>query len=321
MLFRQLLRSVWKRNVLTIEVSAPATSANLGPGYDSFGMALDLSDSITAVLHDEPVDLNNCVKVSGEGEGQLPTTSDHLIHRVTTTILRDRGIDVGDRLTLDCVNAIPQSRGMGSSAASVVAGVSIADVISEHFEQPKPSAQDKLRWAIHFEGHPDNAAPALFGGVSVSWVDGDGQPVSASLPVHPSITAVLIVPDTRLDTQVARDLLPEVVPHADAAANSACAGLLVHAIGNDPSLLFEATVDRLHQEYRRSAMPESLARVDALRDAGLAAVVSGAGPTVAVLGTEVDLLARCEDILSGDESRMIAASIADSGVVVTSTPR
>lgn len=95
MLFRQLLRSVWKRNVLTIEVSAPATSANLGPGYDSFGMALDLSDSITAVLHDETVDLNNCVKVSGEGEGQLPTTSDHLIHRVTTTILRDRGIDVG----------------------------------------------------------------------------------------------------------------------------------------------------------------------------------------------------------------------------------
>lgn len=306
--------------MLTIEVTAPATSANLGPGYDSFGMALDVCDNITAVLHDEPVDLANCVSVSGEGAGQLPTTSDHLIHKVATTVLRDRGIDVGDRLTLECLNVIPQSRGMGSSAASVVAGISIADVISEHLGRPKPSAQDKLRWAIHFEGHPDNAAPALFGGVSVSWIDSDGQPVSASLPVHPSISAVMIVPDTRLDTKVARDLLPEVVPHADAAANSAAAGLLVHAIGNDPSLLFDATVDRLHQEYRRSAMPDSLARVDALREAGLAAVVSGAGPTVAVLGTDRDLLEQCKKVLAGDESRMIAAAIADSGVVVTSTP-
>lgn len=306
--------------MLTIEVTAPATSANLGPGYDSFGMALDVCDNITATLHDAPVDPATCVKITGEGAGMLPTNSTHLIHRVATTVMRERGIDVDDKLTLECVNEIPQSRGMGSSAASVVAGISIADVITEHMGLPKANATDKLRWAIHFEGHADNAAPALFGGVSVSWIDVAGDPISASVPVHPSIRVVLIVPPERLDTAVAREVLPRTVPHADAAANSACAGLLVHALGNDPSLLFAATVDRLHQEYRRSAMPQALERVDALRAAGLAAVVSGAGPTVAVLGTGENLLEDCRAVLTGDNATLLESSIADSGVVVTSTP-
>lgn len=320
MLCRPHLLWAWTADVLTIDVTVPATSANLGPGFDSFGMALDITDDITATLHDDPVDLTNCVTVTGEGAGQLPETSAHLIHRVATTVLEARGLDHGKRLTLECVNAIPQSRGMGSSAASVVAGISIADVIAEHVGHPKPTATDKLQWAIEFEGHPDNAAPALFGGVAVSWVDADGNPLSTSLPVHPSVRVVLIVPGAKLDTAFARSLLPTQVPMRDAVANAASAGLLVHALGNDPSLLFDATSDRLHQEYRRQAMPHALARVDALRAAGLAAVVSGAGPTVAVLGTGEDLAGECRGVLTGDDAQVISSSIADSGVVVTSTP-
>lgn len=305
----------------SVEVTAPATSANLGAGYDSFGLALGFADTVRARLSDTAVPDDARVDITGEGEQSLPRSGDHLILRIAEQILAAREVTGGERLVLACENAIPQSRGMGSSAAAVVAGLSIADAASVAAGLPEPTAAEKLAWATHFEGHPDNAAPALFGGVTVSWYPEPERASSISLPVHPDVRAAVIIPDERLDTGVARELLPRTVSHVDAAANSAVAGLFVHAICHDPSLLLEATVDRLHQEYRRPAMLASLERVDALRAAGLAAVVSGAGPTVLVLGTGDDLAQRVSAVLSGDDAQVHASVIAEAGATTLSLRR
>ncbi|WP_101650786.1 homoserine kinase [Brevibacterium ihuae] len=302
---------------LDVLVEVPATSANLGAGYDSFGMALDIRDAVRARVSAEAVDPAACVTVIGEGADDLPRDASHLAHRVASEILAARGIDLAGRLSLECRNVIPQSRGMGSSASAVVAGIAVADALARAAGLPGETAANRLAWATRYEGHPDNAAPALFGGVSISFTDLGGAARSVSLPVADDVRVVLVVPDTRLDTAVARALLPEVVPHAEAAANSAVAGLFVHAISTDPSLLLEATVDRLHQNYRRPAMSASLERIDALRAAGLAAVVSGAGPTIAVLGTGADLGARVRAELGGDDARIIDTRIAPMGAVTT----
>jgi homoserine kinase len=300
-----------------VQVRVPATSANLGAGYDSFGLALDLCDEVSATLHPEPIDPREAVRVRGEGEGQLPTDTSHLIHRVAGEVMASRGLDAAARLSLECRNRIPQSRGMGSSAAAVVAGITVADSLLQGCGLGELGAAARLAWATKFEGHPDNAAPALFGGVTISFIDSHRAPQSVSIPVHEDVSTVLIVPAERLDTAVARSLIPTTVPHADAAANSAVAGLFVHAIGNDPSLLFEATVDRLHQNYRRPAMARSLERVDALRSAGLAAVISGAGPTVAVLGDQEDLFEQVVTVLSGDTAQFLPVGISQAGVEAT----
>ena len=302
----------------SVEVTAPATSANLGAGYDSFGLALGVADTVRARLADAEAPHDARAVITGEGADFLPRSGDHLILRVAEQILAAREVAGGERLVLECENAIPQSRGMGSSAAAVVAGLSIADAASTAAGLPEPTAAEKLAWATHFEGHPDNAAPALFGGVTVSWYPEADRASSISLPVHPEVRAAVVVPDERLDTEVARELLPRTVPHADAAANSAVAGLFVHAICHDPSLLVDATVDRLHQEYRRPAMLASLERVDALRAAGLAAVVSGAGPTVLVLGTGEDLADRVSAVLAGDGARVLQPQIAENGATTLS---
>lgn len=302
----------------SVEVTAPATSANLGAGYDSFGLALGFADTVRAHLSPEEPPYEERVVVTGEGAGALPISGDHLILRIAERILEAREVLGGRRLLLECDNTIPHSRGMGSSAAAVVAGLSIADAASVAAGLPEPTAAEKLAWATHFEGHPDNAAPALFGGVTISWYPERERASSISLPVHRDVRAAVIVPTERLDTNIARDLLPDTVAHAEAAANSAIAGLFVHAICHDPSLLLDATVDRLHQEYRRPAMLASLERIDALRAAGLAAVVSGAGPTVLVLGTGEDLATRVSAVLSGDDATVLGSAIAETGATTLS---
>lgn len=301
-----------------VSVAVPATSANMGPGYDSFGFAVDVCDVVRARLVDE-VDPAERVTVTGCGAEALPRDGSHLILRIAESILAERGIVTSGRLVLDCENVIPHSRGMGSSAAAAVAGIVVADALTAACGLPRPTVEERLRRATAIEGHPDNAAPAIFGGITVSTMRGD-EPVSASLPVSGDLACVLVVPDERLDTEVARSLLPEQIPHAAAAANSAAAGLLVHAVCHDPSLLFDATIDRLHQEYRRPAMPRTLERVDALRAAGLAAVVSGAGPTVAVLGAGADLESAVRRVLSGDDAQILAPGIAEAGAAVVEAP-
>ncbi|WP_349828995.1 homoserine kinase [Brevibacterium litoralis] len=304
-----------------VEVVVPATSANLGAGYDSFGMALDVHDTVRATVHPDAVDPAHCVSVFGEGEEVLPTSREHLVHRVATEILDSRGLgELADRMSLACHNVVPHSRGMGSSAAAVVAGISVAEALARESGARAEDGAARLARAVAREGHPDNAAPALFGGVTISYPCGaPGTFRSVSLEAHPDIRVALVVPAEKLDTAVARGVLPATVPHAEAAANSAVAGLFVHAVTTEPELLLDATVDRLHQKFRRPAMPAALDRVDALRAAGLAAVVSGAGPTVAVLGTGDDLGDRVRAVIGEDGHRIVPTLVAETGATTTVT--
>ncbi|MEV4902254.1 homoserine kinase [Citricoccus sp. NPDC055426] len=260
---------------LTVSVSVPATSANLGPGFDSMGLALDLRDEVTVTTQAEGF----VAEVSGEGAGQVPGDGSHLVIATLRAHLRERGWDVAG-LTLAATNRIPHGRGLGSSAAAHASAVLLADALLPEGERGTDA--ELLDAASRLEGHPDNVAPALAGGLTVSWDDG-GRYRSAFIQPHSAVRPVVAIPEHPLSTETARGLLPAQVPHRVAAANSGRAGLLVHAVTQDPSLLLPGTRDWLHQDYREPAMPESVALVHALRDQGLAAVVSGAGPTVMVL--------------------------------------
>lgn len=259
-----------------VRVRVPATSANLGPGFDSVGIALAHYDTIEVRALGSP---GVSVEVRGEGAGELPTGEDHLIVQAIRATLDEVGApQVG--LELVCENRIPHGRGMGSSAAAVVAGIlAVRRLIVDPTALGNSLA---FKIATRFEGHPDNAAPAILGGATVSWTGADG-PHASVLALHPDVVAVLLVPEQRCATPTARGVLPATVPHADAAFTAGRAALLVQALTHRPELLYEATAERLHQEYRARVMPETWDLVRALRDAGQAAVVSGAGPSVLVL--------------------------------------
>lgn len=257
-----------------VTVRTPATSANLGPGFDSLGLALELSDVITAEVWDR----GTTVVLTGEGAAELPRDDTHLVVSTLRTMFERWGLpQPGLRLT--CRNAIPQGRGLGSSAAAISAGLLLAEALV-----PERSLTERqaLRLATAFEGHPDNVAACLLGGVTVSWTD-DGVPSAVSLEVAGSVVPVLVVAPTAMATGLARELLPPTVTHRDAGENAARAALLVAALTSSPGLLLPATVDLLHQEARRPAMPSSMELVDALRSSGVAAVLSGAGPSVLAL--------------------------------------
>jgi homoserine kinase len=259
-------------------VRVPATSANLGPGFDALGLALALHDEVEVrALGSADV----VVDVVGEGAEEVPSGDDHLVVRALRHALDHVGAPQTG-LHLTCRNRIPHGRGLGSSAGAVVAGLLAARAL---VAEPESLDDDVvLRLATELEGHPDNAAPALLGGATVAWSEGaDGAVRAARLAVHPDVAPVAVVPSSRLSTSHARGVLPAQVPHGDAAHQAGRAALLVEALGRRPDLLLPATEDRLHQGYRRPVMAESLALVDALRARGAAAVVSGAGPTVLVL--------------------------------------
>ena len=262
-----------------VTVEVPATSANLGPGFDCLGLAVDLHDSLTG----EVVDSGLRVDLEGEGADVLPRDERHLVVVAMRSAFEALGVRPPG-LVLRAVNRIPQSRGLGSSSAAIVGGLALARALVGGGEESLDDAA-LLRLATRIEGHPDNVAPALLGGFVVSGHDGaDTWGVRA--PVAPEVSAVAFVPPNAVSTEVARGLLPGEVPHAAAAANSGRTALLVAALGGATDQLFRATEDFLHQEFRAPAMPESLALVRSLRAAGLAAVVSGAGPTVLVLTDE-----------------------------------
>lgn len=261
---------------VTLRVRVPATSANLGPGYDSFGLALSLYDEIVVRVGEEGLDLD----VAGEGAEKVRKDSRNLVIKSMNTAFdrmggRPRGLEVR------CLNRIPHGRGLGSSSAAIVGGLAAARALTvggdDRFDDER-----LLAVATDMEGHPDNVAATLYGGFTMAWTDGGEVGVLTSNP-HPDLLPVAFIPGTELRTTKARKALPDVVPHGDAALNSARAALLGRAITDRPDLLMVATEDFLHQEYRRPVMPRSLALVDELRAAGVAAVVSGAGPTVLAL--------------------------------------
>ena len=257
-----------------VSVRVPATSANLGPAFDCAGLALARHDVLDFAVVAEGL----TVEIDGVGAGELPTDESHLVVRAFRAACAELGW-TPTGLHVSARNAIPQGRGMGSSAAAVVAGVLAAWSLCPDVDAVDGNAV--LRLTTELEGHPDNVAACLLGGLTLSWMGERGVGAS-SLPVHDDVRPVVLVPDATLSTEVARGLLPDVVPHADAAFNAGRSALLVHALTSG-TLLLEATEDRLHQRQRTAAMPASLALVDRLRATGHAAVVSGAGPSVLVL--------------------------------------
>jgi homoserine kinase len=259
-----------------ITVRVPATSANLGPGFDALGLALARHDAVEAQVAGSGVR----VEVTGEGAGDLPVDESHLVVRAMYA-----GFDaLGARppgLRLRCVNGIPQARGLGSSSGAIVAGLLAARALVVGGPGQLDPA-DVLALAADLEGHPDNVAPCLLGGFTIAWSE-SGVGRAVRLEPAGTLRPVVYVPGTRGLTARARAALPESVPHADAAFNAGRAALLVHALTTAPDLLFEATEDRLHQPYRAPAMPASADLVARLRSRGVPAVVSGAGPAVLAL--------------------------------------
>ena len=275
----------------SVTVRVPATTANLGPGFDTLGMALAVYDELQVTVREQP---GATVEVVGVGEGEVPTDESNLVVRAIAHTFAAVGQELPG-LDLVAHNSIPHGRGMGSSGAAIVSGIMAAKGLLEGVVDF--SADDLLAIATELEGHPDNVAPALFGGLTITWVTPEG-PRYKKLIVHRGVSPLVAVPRERtMSTALARSLQPESVPHEDAIFNVSRSALLIAALIQSPELLLAATEDKLHQSYRASAMPETDALIQVLRANGLAAVVSGAGPSILVLGSDPSQRLRAEELI------------------------
>ncbi|WP_051389186.1 homoserine kinase [Arthrobacter sp. 35W] len=262
---------------LAATVRVPGTSANLGPGFDSLGLAVALYDTLSVETLDDDGRLE--FDLRGEGADEVPRDEGHLAVKAMDLAFARLGYRRGG-LKITAENVLPHGRGLGSSASVIVAAITLANALVDPAD-----AQDRawvLQLASEMEGHPDNVAPAIFGAMAISWQEGEDFRSVRVAPAE-AITPVVAIPAVEVKTEMARGMLPATVPHADAAANAGRTALLVHALANDPSLLLAGTRDYLHQDYRAEAMPASAALVADLRSRGFAAFISGAGPTVMTL--------------------------------------
>jgi homoserine kinase len=284
----------------SVRVGVPATSANLGPGFDALGLALALHDELAA----EVTDAGLSIEIEGAGAADVPRDESHLVVRAMRRAFTELGVDVPG-LQLHCHNAIPHSRGLGSSAAAIVGGVLLARGLVVDGAERLPDGA-ALVLAAELEGHPDNVAPCLLGGLTIAWLQ-HGAARAVRRDVDPAVVPVVLVPPFTASTELARGLLPDSVPHADAAFAAGRAALLVAALTGTPQALFDATEDRLHQSYRASAMPDAHRLVEQLRGAGHPAAISGAGPTVLVLARgEVEAQEVSEQAPDGWDARVLA---------------
>ena len=267
----------------TASVKVPGSSANLGPGFDTLGLAVGLYDHVTV----EVIDSGLIVEVSGEGADEVPLDERHLVVRAIREALKAADVSVRG-LKVTCQNNIPQSRGLGSSASAAVAGVAAANGLAGK----TLSQQQMVQLASTFEGHPDNAAASILGGAVVSWtniaVDGKTAPqyFAAPLSVHADIKVTALVPDSHASTEAVRRVLPSDISHLDARFNVSRTALMTVALQDNPDLLWEGTRDRMHQNYRAEVLPITAEWVNRLRNLGYPAFLSGAGPTIMVLSTE-----------------------------------
>lgn len=332
----------------SVSVCVPATSANLGSGFDVAGIALDYADSLVFTLDDALDDSQDVrVIIHGEGEDTLPKDETHLVVRAFRKACE--AFDLPHlRFTLEAHNRIPQARGMGSSASAIVSGVAAAWAFAHNGNLNK---QAIFELAAAIEGHPDNVAPAVFGGLTTSWKNGD-EFHTVRYGVSKQIRATIFVPNFTLSTQMARQALPEKVSYVDAVFNVSRACLLPIAFGdfgdfgdsrdsanscakttlsrND--LLFTATQDAIHQPYRASLMQPTWNLVKALRDKGFAAAISGAGSCAAVfyeekspatvdennatnISEKIEKIA--EPLLSGCDWKVLHVHVDSIGVAIT----
>lgn len=312
---------------LAVRVRAPASSANLGPGFDSVGLALGVWDEYVAAIVDEP---GLRIELGPDSQG-VPADERHLVYATMRHAWALLGVAEPRGVVLTCDNVIRQGRGMGSSAAAIVAGVAAAHALAALADPTHEGALLDLDavndLAGALEGHPDNASASVYGGLTVSWVEGPEGVVTGDLeasgprrvhservPLHPDVEPVVVVPAVQLPTATARAVLPAQVPHVHAALNSARAALLVLALSQRPDLLVPATREWLHQEQRRTSLGGAMEVVDRLREAGHAAVVSGAGPSVLVLGERE----RADEVaaLVPPQWRVLRPGVPDQGVHV-----
>ena len=258
-----------------VRVVVPATSANLGPAFDSAGLALSVFDDLVAMATDDEGVL---VEISGEGEASLPRDEQHLVVRSMRAAFD--WLDVAaPGFVLRCINSIPHGRGLGSSAAAIVGGIVLARAMVDDGRE-RMTDDDVLQLALRQESHPDNLAAALHGGFTVAWLEADGRADAVRMAAHEQVRPVVMVPSLALSTAQARTLLPESVTLAEATVNISRSALLVHALTVDPTRLLTATEDRIHQASRAGAYPDSVALVQRMRETGVPAVISGAGPSV-----------------------------------------
>jgi homoserine kinase len=280
-------------NGSSVRVRVPGSSANIGPGFDSIGLALGIWDEYVVTV---TADSALSIEVEGEGAGDLPCDGRHLVHRSMLGAWEQLQVQAPAGLHLSCRNAVPQLRGLGSSATSIVAGIVAAQGLCD-IATGRKGADGSFdhtftnNLAAALEGHPDNASASVFGGMTLSWADDvdPGQIHSVQLDVTGDVIPLVFLPTTQLPTAIARAALPDQIPLGLAALNSARVGLLVEAVTRRPDLLLAATREWLHQEQRRSSFPDSMALLDTLRGKGHAAVISGAGPSVLVLTTAAQI--------------------------------
>lgn len=283
-----------------VRVRVPATCANLGPGYDSFGLALSLHDEVTAAVTEAGLS----IELSGTHTEQVPLDESHLVVRSMRACFDLLG-GQPPGLRLRCENRIPHGRGLGSSAAAIVAGIELARSLCPDGRQRLDDTA-ALVLAGELEGHPDNVAACLLGGLTVAWLDA-GAARAVRLEPAAAIAPMVFIPPERSDTRSARAALPARVPHPDAAFNVGRAALLLLAVTARPELLMAGTEDRLHQGYRAAGMPASARLTERLREQGIPAVISGAGPSVVALTT-------------GDQAELAAASCPDGWECAELTP-
>ena len=266
-------------NFQPFEVMAPATTANLGPGFDCLGMALDLWNRLEVLPAPEVSPELSSVDIVGEGVDELAADASNLTFRALQFLFDEAGLEAPS-LRLRCHNAIPLSRGMGSSAAAIAGGLVAANALCGNLYSPG----ELLEMAATIEGHPDNVAAAVLGGLQLVVSDGP-QLYTAPIPVPEEIQAVLFIPDTRIATADARAVLPGQVTVSDAVFNMGRVALLVAGMALDrPEYLDVATQDKLHQPYRQPLFPAVKLIFAAARDAGaLGVFLSGSGSTVLAL--------------------------------------
>lgn len=330
-----------------VTVDVPATSANLGSGFDCAGLALDFCDHLTFTLPQVDPDgsgvdraeragreARTLVTVKGEGQGRLPVDGRNLVASTFRRACAAFGLEVDD-VFLEADNRIPQARGMGSSASALVGAVAAADAFCH---SGRIDRHRVFELAASYEGHPDNVAPAVYGGLTISWPlagadrEGPGGYGTVGYPVDEGVEAAILVPDFRVPTSQARQILPDGLSMSDAVFNMARVGLLPAALGPSATevgatgsgdrregLLYTATQDRVHQPFRRSLMPASWTLVERLRGQGLAAAISGAGPSVIVLhrGRREEIAHLAGPELAGGHWDLLDLPIRTGGVEVT----
>lgn len=314
---------------VAVRIRVPGSAANLGPGFDSVGLALGVWDEYDVAVGG---DGRLRVSVTGESADEVPLDATHLVVRSMAYAFGRLGVPMPANVCLTARNGIPHGRGLGSSAAAIVAGVVAAQMFSDIDHWVRRSAGERIPLDVavatdlstELEKHPDNASASVLGGMTVSWLRDPGDPGSssvgtASIAIHPDVTAVVLLPETTLATHTARAVLPPHVAHGDAALNSGRAALLVEAMGRRPDLLLAATRDWLHQDYRRAAFAPSMDLVDALRAGGHAAVISGAGPSVLVLTDQAhaDAVVAPASATGAASWQRLTPGIPASGVEVT----